>query len=294
MQDYGDPRGFPPVGEGAWPDSVIKTICFLLLILAVLICYAAYRAGRRYERQRLEFVASKAPEIIFFAVRRQIDIALMATGERAFGPVRSLIETIDAYLGPVLRLTEGHNALANTINKLKKALATDKKKIPVEPDHHGHGGGHGGSTVIITSGPAVGSAGQGASASASAGVAAAAAVGPGGGVQVVEPARIFEIPAHDPHHPPHKPAEKEVELTARERAQVLREALEQLSDYWQKERVEGELHAAQKALTITRPIGDKPLLQPARSRQPGPPPAANPVAKAARDANRGGFPLFKL
>jgi len=129
MQDYGDPRGFPPVGEGAWPDSVIKTFCFLLLILAVLICYAAYRAGRRYERQRLEFVASKAPEIIFFAVRRQIDIALMATGERAFGPVRILIETIDAYLGPVLRLTEGHNALASTINKLKKALATDKKKV---------------------------------------------------------------------------------------------------------------------------------------------------------------------
>jgi len=305
MQDYGDPRGFPPVGEGAWPDGVVRLIAILLLILAVMVCYAAYRAGRRYERQRLEVAASKAPEIIFFAVRRQIDIALMATGERAFGPVRSLIETIDAYLGPVLRLTEGHNALAVTINKLKKALATEKKKVLVEDNHGhghgqshggGHGQGHGGSTVIITSGPPVGASGQGASASASAGVAAAAAVGPGGGVQVVEPARIYEIPAHDPHHhPPHKPAEKEVELTARERAQILREALEHLSDYWQKERVEGELRAAQEALTITRPIGDRLLAPPARPRPPGaPPPPANPVAKAARDANSGRFPLFKF
>ncbi len=306
MQDYGDPRGFPPVGEGAWPDSVIKTIAFLLLILALVICYAAYRSGRRFERRRLEDDASRAPEIIYHAIRRQIDIALMATGERAFGPVRNLIESVDAYLGPVLRLSDGPNALATSINRLKKALATDRKKVPVEPEHHGHGdgrgGGHGGgqiggSTVIITSGPAAAPGGQGASASASAGVVAAAAVGPGGGVQVVEPARIYQIPAQDAHPPapaPHKPAEKEVELTARERAQVLREALEHLSDYWQKERVEGELRAAQKALTITRPIGDKSAPPAARPRPSGPPPAASPVAKAAREANRGIFPLFKL
>jgi hypothetical protein len=306
MQDYGDPHGFPPfVGEGAWPDSVMRTIAVLLLILVVMICYVSHRAGRRLERERLETAALKAPEIIFFAIRRQIDISLMATGERAFGPVRNLIETVDAYLGAVLKLSDGPNSLSVTINKLKKALATDKKKVLVEPEHggHGHGGAHsighgGGSTVIIASGPAApplaGPTALGASASVSSGVAAAAAVGPGGGVQVVEPARIYEIPAHGPAPPAPKPVEKEVELTARERAQFLREALEQLSDYWQKERVEGELRAAQKALTITAPIGgDKPPPQAARPRQPGPPPPANPVAKAAREANRG-FPLFRL
>lgn len=305
MQDYGDPRGFPPVGEAAWPDGVLKTVALLLLILAVAACYAAYRAGRRVERDGLEDARARAPEIIFAAIRRQIDIALMATGERAFGPVRNLIESIDAYLGPVLKLTDGSNALAVTVAKLKKALATDRKKVTVEPERPAagpgadggrDGGRSGGSTVIITSGPAAMpvSAAPGVTASAGPGaVTASASVGGGGGVQVVHPAQVFEIPARDsppPAAPPPapKPVEKEVELTARERAQVLRDALEVLSDYWQKERVEGELRAAQRALTITAPIGDK-TAAPARRPGGGPPPPGG----AARPP-RGGLPLFKL
>jgi len=304
MQDYADlpPRGFPPlVGEGAWPDSVVDSVFFLLLILAVVLCFVCYRAGRRMERQRQEYDLGRSPEIIYLAVRRQIDVALLATGERAFGPVRTLIETLDAYLGPVLRLTDGPASLAVVIQKLKKALATDKKKVPVEPEKADHGHAHAlgsGSTVIIATGPALGAPSPGVVASAegaasSVGVAAAAAVGPGGGVQVVQPARVFEIPGHDPHpphHPPAKPAEKEVELSSRERALAVREALEGLSDYWQKERVEGELRAAQKALTITRAIGDKGLLP--RPTRPAPPPPANTVA--AKPGGRGFLGILGL
>jgi hypothetical protein len=297
MQDYGDlpPRGFPPlVGEGAWPDSMVDTGAILLLILAIALCYAAYRSGRRYERRQMEFGANRAPEIIFHAIRRQIDIALMATGERAFGPVGRLIETIDAYLGPVLKLSDGKASLGETIHKLKRALSTDKRKVKVEEHsaHGGHSGHGGGSTVIIAGGPTV-AGGAVASASASVG---------GGGVQVVEPARIFELqPQGHGHGHGHNEEFKEVELSARERALAVREALEALSDYWQRERVEGELRAAQQALLITRPIGDKPVIptrpyreRPVRERPLRDRAVANPVEKAARDANRGIFPLFKF
>ncbi len=295
MQDYGDlpPRGFPPlVGEGAWPDTVVDTCAILLVILLIALCYAAYRSGRRYERRQMEFGANRAPEIIFHAVRRQIDIALMATGERAFGPVGRLIETIDAYLGPVLKLSDGKASLGETIHKLKRALSTDKRKVKVE-EHGAQGAGHGGgSTVIIAGGPSV-AGGAVATASASVG---------GGGVQVVEPARIFELqPQGHGHAHGHHEEFKEVELTSRERALVVREALEALSDYWQRERVEGELRAAQQALLITQPIGDKPAIptrpyrdRPVRVRRQSERPNGNPVEKAARDANRGIFPLFKF
>jgi hypothetical protein len=278
MQDYGDlpPRGFPPlIGAGAWPDSVVDTCLLLLLILAVALCYAAYRAGRRYERRQTEFGANRAPEIIFHAIRRQIDIALMATGERAFAPVGRLIETINAYLGPVLKLSDGKVSLGDTIHRLKRALSTERRKVKVE----GHGSAAGAPTVII--------AGGGAVATASASV---------GGVQVVE------LPGHGGGHGHgHHEEFKDVELSARERALAVREALEALSDYWQRERVEGDLRAAQQALLITRQIGDQPTVpmhpyreRSIRDRAIRDRPLSNPVEKAAREANRGIFPLFKF
>jgi hypothetical protein len=263
------------------------------------------------ERQRQEYDLGRGPEIIYLAVRRQIDVSLLATGDSAFGPVRKLVETLDAYLGPVLKFSDGMTSLAGVVQKLRKALVTDKKKVVEEKTdgHHGavhvHGQGaftgQGGSTVIIATPPAgpnglmTGVDGQ----TTTANVAAAAAVGPGGGVQVVQPARVFEIPSHgllaQPGGAPAKPIEKEVDLSSRERSQALREALEALSDYWQKERVETELRAAQRALNITRAIGEKEGLLPRNTRPPPATPSVNSIAaKAARDANRGFLGILGL
>lgn len=281
MQDYGDlpPRGFPPlIGAGAWPDSVVDTCALLLLILAVALCYAAYRAGQRYERDAFHRRSSHAPEIIFAVVRKRIDIALMATGENIFPPVGKLIETIDNHLSPVLKLSDGKFSLGQTIHKLKHVLTVETKNAE---GHGTHGPAHGGSTVII--------AAPGA-ASASASVAGAASV------SVVESARIVEIPAQGGHKPSHDPHGDKVPLSAKERALAVREALESLADYWQRERVVGDLRAAQTALMIDKAVGDATLIpvralreRPVRER-----PVANPVEKAAREANKGIFPLFKL
>lgn len=243
MQDYdGPPPYHPLVGEGAWPDHYVNMVAIILLIALAILCYLAYRAGQRAERRERELHHARAPGIIYHAVRRQIDIALIATGEKAFGPVRTLLETIDAYLGPVLALAGGGSMIAS-IGKLKSAMHTTKRK----PDSHGpaHSEGH---SVHTAGGP--GNA-----------VAAVAAAG-GVTVQVVQPPQASEHDkshgaghgaAHGAGHGGH-----ELELSSRERALAVREALEALAEYWQKERVERDLTAAQGALLISKPIGGGP------------------------------------
>ena len=283
MQDYDGPTGYHPlIGEGAWPDRYVNVVSLLALILVVGLCYLCFRAGQRMARDRFTNGANKAPEIIFTAIRRQIDIALMATGEGIFRPVRTLTETIDAYLGPVLKLHEGPQSLGVAIQKLKHALAAMKKKVPDDGHGHNHSPA-GGSTVIITGG--AGGSGGGASASA------AASAG-GNSVQVMEPARIFELPhgGHGGGHGTHEPKMKEVELTTRERVLAVREALELLAEGWQKERVERELKAAQQALLIEKPIGGEKLTIVPRQR-----PTGQPTGQPRPPRDKGSiFPLFKL
>lgn len=236
MQDYDGPTHYHPlIGEGAWPDHFVNTLALLALIVVGVLLYAAYRAGRRAEIQQNADHRTKAAEIIFNAIRRQIDIALIATGEKAFGPVKILVDTIDAYLGPVLALAAGPNSLIGAVGKLKSALNTTKKKAA--HDHHAGGS----SSVIIAAG------GNGS--------AVASAAAEGGSVQVVHPARIIEVPAHGGGHGDHGHGhEKEVEMTSVERVRAVREALEHLSDVWQKPKVIDDILAAQAALLITKSI----------------------------------------
>ncbi len=250
MQDYDGPPPYRPlIGEGAWPDHMANTFILLILLAAVIVGYLCFRAGQRMEKQRYEADYSKAPAIIFFAVRRQIDIALIATGEKAFGPIKTLLDTVDACLGPVLALSAGPNSLAGALGRLKHAMNTTKRKVSAHDDH---GAGHG-SAVIISSGS---------------GSAIAAASADGGTVQVVQPARIIEVPGHGGHG-----LDRDVDMSSRERALAVREALEALSEYWQKERVENDLRAAQTALLISKPIGPAPLpgYTDRRPRPPRPP-----------------------
>lgn len=290
MQDYDVAPGYHPmIGEGMWPDRLVNTLGLVLILAALVLCILAYRLGQSGERSRRNQLAARSPEIIFAAIRRQIDIALMATGEGIFRPARTLSETIDAYLGPVLKVHEGPLSLGGTIHKLKGALSTTKKKVPDDHGHGGHGGqggqgGHGPSTVIITSGGGAGAQGGGGPTAS-----ASASVGGGGSVQVLDPVRVVELP-HGGGHGHQEPKMKEVELTSRERALAVRDALEALSEAWQKERVERQLKAAQQALLIDKPIGgEKPGVQP-RAR-----PSAQPAAQArAPGAARTGFNPFKF
>jgi uncharacterized membrane protein YidH (DUF202 family) len=288
MQDYDGPSAYHPlIGEGAWPDQLVNTLGLLVLLATLVLCAVAYRMGQRSERAHRTHQANRAPEIIYTAIRRQIDIALIATGEGIFRPARNLTDTIDAYLGPVLKLHDGPQSLGVAIQKLKHALGAMKKKVPDDSHDHHHASATGGSTVIITGGGGGGANGPSASASASAG---------GNSVQVVEPARIIELPhggghgGHGGGHGQHEPRMKEVELTAKERVLAVREALELLAEGWQKERVERELKAAQQALLIERPIGEKPgaIVRPRAASPPGAQPRPKP------EGGRGGFSLFKL
>jgi hypothetical protein len=269
MQDYDGPPPptpyHPLIGEGAWPDHYVNMVVFLVLIAALILGYLAYRAGQRSEKGRHDGHRNKAPEIIFAAVRRQIDIALIATGEKAFGPVKVLVDTIDAYLGPVLALAAGPNSLIGAVGKLKSALNTTKKKVPHDA-HEPHGGG---SSVIIAGGN---------------GSAVAAAAADGGSVQVVHPARIIEIPAHGSGHGGGHGAhghDKEVEMTSIERVRAVREALEHLSDVWQRPKVIDDLLAAQTALLITKPI---PVPGTAAAAAPGGAPRPAPPRRELRPA----------
>ena len=258
MQDYdGPPPYHPLIGEGAWPDHYVNMVFLLILIAGLIALYLAYRAGQRGERERYAGHRSKAPEIIYAEVRRKIDIALIATGEKAYGPVKTLIDTIDAYLAPVLALAAGPNSLIGATGKLKSAVNTYKKKVPRE-EHPGHG-----SAVIVAAGGP--------------GSAVASAAADGGSVQVVHPARIIEVPAagggsHGGGH------DVEVDMTGPERVRAVREALEHLADVWQHDKVVNDLSAAQAALLITKPIsppGSAPALRPAppppRESRPAPP-----------------------
>ena len=260
MQDYdGPPPYHPLVGEGAWPDHYVNMAAFLILIAALIVCYFAYRAGQRGERGRYEGERSHAPAIIYAEVRRKIDIALMATGERIFAPARVVMETMEQYLGPVLALSTG--AGANYI-ALRKALTSTTRKVEAHheapPPHHNTPG----QVYFIT--PAAPSGGLTASSAAASGSASASVSGPAGGVQVMQPALAHSI-AHSESH-----AETEVEITARDQARAVRESLEALADYWQKDRVESALKAAQASLLITRPIGPPGALSPAARLSPPP------------------------
>ena len=259
MQDYdGPPPYHPLVGEGAWPDHSVNMAAFLILFAVVIVCYLAYRAGQRSERGRHDGDRSRAPAIIYAEVRRKIDIALMATGERVFAPARVVMETMEQYLGPVLALSTGAGA---NYNALRKALTTTTREVDSHPDPRALHAPQGPVYFIAPTAP---SQGLSASSAAVGGSASASASGPAGGVQVVQPSVIGTAGHGEPQ------GKTKVEITAKDQARAVRESLEALADYWQKDRVESTLKAAQLSLLVTRPIGAPGVVAPALRSAPPP------------------------
>lgn len=265
MQDYDVAPGYHPlVGEGMWPDRLVNTLGLLLILAAVVLCAVAYRMGQQAGRRAHVTGRGKAPELIFAAIRKRIDIALMATGERAIGPAEQLVATAELYLGPVLLFAVGFGSL---FQGLRKALAT--YSVEEEPKH-----GHHAAPVAAT--PGIGPfifvtpPGGGATASAT------ATSGPAGGnVQVVSPSAEHGHSAHG-----HKVKR---DLTPKERARAIREALEALSDYWQKDRVEGQIKAMQDCLLIEKSLETLPA-----------PPRPQRVRPARPEGSGFRMPSFKL
>jgi hypothetical protein len=289
MQDYDGPPYRPLIGEGAWPDRYVNLVFLLLLLAAVVVCALAYRTGRNAAVREAGDRRSLAPRIIFKEIRQKIDVALMATGVGVINPANALVATIDLYLGALVAFSSG---FGGPYHALRKALTTTS----VEEDHHAHGAGHGGHgegaspAPLYFIGPGVG-AGN-ATASANAGLAGgASAATNGGSIHMVQPLQpVYPVSTEGGQKGDHGPAKVEKrkrDLTAKEQARAVRDALEALAEYWQKDRVESQLLAIQESLLITRPIGDKPPV-PARPRPTGAAPAP------ARAANAGRFPWLKL
>lgn len=290
--DYGQEPGYG-AGGGPPPGLVGPLILLILVLILFLVAGAMmYRRGAAAERRRAEEAQSRTGKVIFDAVRARLNGALLATGEQVFAPARTLMETIDLYLGPVLLLMGG---LSPPAQQLRKALTTTQKEVEVK--HEAPPTAHNGATIILT--PPLATAG-GAAAATGGGAVASAATDAGGGIHIYKTASAGE-PAKDGHKTGeggHGAVEKKkVDLTLKEQARNVREALEALSEYWQEDRVKDQIAKAQKALLITQPLGtvteraaDRAAFFSRRSPTAAPP--ASPVTRAARGAS-GGFPWFK-
>lgn len=219
---------------GPPPGAVAGLLVLILVILVVLaIAALAFRRGMASAHRRAEHERAKAGAVIFHAVRTPLNGALLATGERVFAPARNVLETIDLYLGPLVMLLGGFGS----IQALRKALNTTTKEVEAKHDHHAPAVVSGSPTIIMTS-PALVANGDGLQVLKAAGHDAG---GHGGGK------------GHDAGHG-HGHKEK-VDISTKEQARLIREALEGLSDFWQEDRVKAQVLAAQKALMISKPIG---------------------------------------
>ncbi len=286
MQDYDGPPGYPGyhplIGQGAWPDRWVNLLALVLLVLVAAAMMAAHRAGQRSRVDYLTGRRRSAIRIIFDDVRYELDRALLATGERSFGPAQAVLEAVEFYLAPLLLVGK---ELGGPVRELRNALDGKVKKPAHHAGHEGHGAHKGGEpAVVIAADPSTVSA-----SAAGAGAASASVSGPFGGVTVLQPARVVEIGGGDHHEPP--------EPTVRERVQAVREALEGLSEYWERGRVKAQLSAVHDALSDARARPGRSVHlgyaaeRPVRRR--GGAGFDNAVAKAERDAN-GGFPWFKF
>lgn len=282
--DYGPGPGY---GFGGPPPFAASAPVLFLLLMVVLIAAGVatgVRQGRSIERRRLQEQRERTAQVIFSAIRQPLNAALLATGERVFAPTRTLIETIDLYLGAVIQLS----GAVGPIQNLKKALTTTQKEVEVKPEP-GHGHGHGVAhpiaqgptyafaapqpTIILTT-PVAGQPGQASASSAGGASVASASSDTGSGVHVIQPAPMSPMvltpagPGVQPtsgghpgvpvapisHGPPEVKKEK-VDLTLKEQARNVREALEALSDYWQEDRIKDHIAKAQAALTIYEKLG---------------------------------------
>jgi len=245
--DYVEPSAPPPVdwvGQ-TFPEPLLYGGAALWFIL-----FVAALAGMAMFRQRLmeeRAIRRRAPELIFAAVRKTIDQALMKTGAETIGGGRRVAEALQQHLGPLISFS---GALGGPLGKLKKALEgkADESAAHGGASHgHGHGESHGApaqTALVVTA-----NADQ---------------------HLTIAPGKVVsDGPA--PHHPPppHKPAE----MTAREQIIAVREALELLSESWRKEAVEGDLRKIQDALLIRSIPGGSPA-RPLRPLAPAPAPRA--------------------
>ncbi|MDP9104169.1 MAG: hypothetical protein M3N05_09215 [Pseudomonadota bacterium] len=214
---------------GPPPGAVAGLLILILVILVVLaIAAVAFRQGAAAAHRRAEHERAKAGGVIFHAVRMPLNGALLATGERIFAPARNVLETIDLYLGPLVVLLGGFGS----IQALRKALNTTTKEVEAKHDPHLPPAHAPGSPTIIVTSPAL--------------------VASGDSLQLVKP--VAHGGAHGAHDAGHGHKEK-VEISGKEQARLVREALEHLSDFWQEDRVKAQVLAAQKALMISKPIG---------------------------------------
>lgn len=275
--DYGAAPGY---GGGGPPPGAILPLLFLILVIGLIAGAVAmgFRQGLLAERKKVAEQREKTAGIIFTAIRQPLNSALLATGERVFSPARTLLETIDLYLGPVIALTGASSAIGN----LRKALTTTQKEVEVKAPAHGahiaQTVGQPGAvafappqpTIILTTPVAGQGGGASASSSGGASVASASSDGPQGasGVHIIQPAPITPVqlvpmqpaaahaPANDHGHGHgHEPKKEKVDLTLKEQARAVREALEALSDYWQEDRMKDQIAKAQAALLIHEKIG---------------------------------------
>jgi hypothetical protein len=161
----------------------------------------------------------RAPEELFRSIRKALDQALCKPGDEIIGPARKVVDLMEARLGPLLTFGAPLNG---SLGRLKKALE-GKGKVKVDHPVADHSGG---ATVVIASGhnPNV-------------------VIGPGHTVSSEEKA------------PPPPVHEKEGEMTARDRRIAVREALEDISAFWSKDRVERDLRSIQDALTGKSSMG---------------------------------------
>lgn len=273
MQDYDGPAGYHPlIGEGMWPDRYVNTMFVVFLLGVIILCALAYRLGQNAMRRSHLSGRNKAPELIFTAIRDRLNRALYQTGEHIVGPAEEVVATAELYLGPVLVFCAGFGSM---FQALRKALNT----YSVE-DVQGHA-----PAAVVPNQPGIGPfifvtppGGVTASATATAGAPA------GGNVQVLTSPPADHGSGHSDHGGHGHGHGHKRDLSPKERARAIREAIETLSDYWQKDRVEGQIKAMQECL----------LIEKRRETTPPPPrPAARP-RPAPTSGSRSPFSFLKF
>jgi hypothetical protein len=251
--DYVEPSAPPPVDwvGPVFPEPLLYSgaaLWFILLIAALV--------GLIILRQRLmeeRAIRRRAPELIFAAVRKTIDQALMKTGAETIAGGRRVAEALDLHLGPLIAFSD---ALNGRLGKLKKAL--DGKADDHAP--HGKGEAHGAaqSALVVTAGTDQ--------------------------HVTIAPAKIVS----DGHAPHGCGDHKGHDMTAREQINAVRQALEHLSEYWCKGRVEDDLRKIQDALMI-KSISCQPSPRPVRLAAPASPAKPSP-RRAGGSAPRNDAP----
>jgi hypothetical protein len=198
-----------------------------------------------FYRQRLldERIARKrAPEHIYWAVRRTLDQALIKTGGNTIEAGRTVADALELHLGPVLAFG---GVLGKPLGKLKTALNGQ-----IKADRHEHAKPDHARFSEQTAQPAI-------------------VVSSNSENVVIAPAQIVTMTDADHGAGHHEFGEHRLEMTAREQIVAVREALEHLSEYWRRDVVERELCKIQDLFIIQAPLGLRPApaLGPTRRRQ---------------------------